>query len=297
MNKSKWIRSRTITAVQSLALVVSLAAILGIMGFLLGGRTFAVAAIGAVVLLYILNPVVSPLWIMKMYRARQLGYRDAPQLYQTLKILSERAELARMPVLYYLPNASMSAFTAGTPENAAIALSDALLRRLDGQEISAVLAHEVSHIRHNDIRIMGFANLSGHFIQWLSLFGQFLLFLNFPLLLMGRYTISWTAIMLLIFAPVISAMLQLALSRTREYSADLGAADLTGSPEFLASALAKMEAYQQNYLRRFLWPGYSKAPNSPLMKTHPPTAERIRRLLEIRDDRKYAEPKLILTFP
>jgi heat shock protein HtpX len=128
---------------------------------------------------------------------------------------------------------------------------------------------------------MGFANLSGYFIQMLAVFGQFLLILNFPLLLAGYYTISWTALFLLIFAPTISTMLQLALSRTREYNADFGAAELTGTPEYLASALAKMERYRRSYFKHLLWPGYTKAPHSPLMKTHPPTAERIRRLHEI----------------
>jgi heat shock protein HtpX len=97
-----------------------------------------------------------------------------------------------------------------------------------------VLAHEISHLRHNDMRIMGFAGLTSQLIHMLALLGQILLFLNLPLLLWGHYTISWTAILLLIFAPTISAILQLALSRTREYRADLGAARLMGDGRALA---------------------------------------------------------------
>jgi heat shock protein HtpX len=225
-----------------------------------------------------------------MFRGRRLDFRDAPRLYRALNALAVRAELPGMPELYYLPQREMNAFTVGAPENSAIAVSDGLLRRLDADEVTAVLAHEVSHIRHNDIRIMGFAALSSRFIQMLSLFGQFLLLLNLPLLVLGQYTISWTAILLLIFAPTISSMLQLALSRTREYRADLGAAELTGSPESLATALSKMDIQQKRYFR-LLWPGRARVPSSHLMRTHPPTEERIRRLLEIRDSNRYSFPQ------
>jgi Zn-dependent protease with chaperone function len=190
-----------------------------------------------------------------------------------------------VPILFYLPGQMMNAFTVGTREEAAIGVSDGLLRRLNGREISAVLAHEVSHIRHNDIRMMDFANLSNVIVQMLSVFGQFLLILNFPMLLIGQYTISWTAIGLLIFAPSISTMLQLALSRTREYNADLGAAELLGDSEALASALAKMDNYHIQLFRNILWPGYTRKAGSTLFRTHPPTKERIRRLLEIRNQR------------
>ena len=287
MNTSVWIKNRIITTMQSLILVVSLAALLSLMGWLLGGVAFATGAIGAAAVLYFLNPMVNPTFIMRMFRSRRLNFRDAPRLYRALNALARRAELPGMPVLYYLPQREMNAFTVGAPENSAIAVSDGLLRRLDADEVSAVLAHEVSHIRNNDIRIMGFAALSSRFIQMLSLFGQFLLLLNLPLFLLGQYTISWTAILLLIFAPTISALLQLALSRTREYRADLGAAELTGSPESLAAALSKMDIQRKSYFR-LLWPGRTRVPSSPLMSTHPPTEERIRRLLQIRDSSRYS---------
>jgi heat shock protein HtpX len=290
MIKSAWKKNRAITTIQSLALVVSLAVLLGLMGWLLGGQTFAAGAIGAVVVFYFLNPMVSPTIVMRMFRGRRLAFQDAPHLYRPLKTLSERAELPRMPVLYYLPHSAMNAFTVGVSGNAAIAVSGGLLRKLDADEVSAVLAHEISHIRHNDIRIMGFAALSSRFIHMLSLFGQFLLFINLPLFLMGQYTISWVAIILLILAPSISAILQLALSRTREYRADLGAAELTGSPESLATALSKMDIERTSYFR-LLWPSRARVPSSPLMRTHPPTEERIRRLLEIRDSRRYSAPQ------
>jgi len=282
MDTAKWTKSKMITSAQAALLLISMASLSGLMGWLFGERLLAFAAIGAVVIFYVLNPMVSPLLILRMHRARRLTYDQAPHLYRVLQTLSERAELPRVPILYHLPGQTMNAFTVGTREEAAIAVSDGLLRRLDGREISAVLAHEVSHVRHNDIRMMGFANLSNVIVQMLSVIGQFLLILNFPMLLIGKYTISWTAIGLLIFAPSISTMLQLALSRTREYNADLGAAALMGDSEALASALAKMETYHNRLFRNILWPRYTRKTGPALYRTHPPAKERIRRLLEIR---------------
>lgn len=285
MDTAKWTKNKIATSIQALLLVLSLAALSGLMGWLFGGQLFAFAAVGAVVIFYFSNPMVSPLLILRMHRARRLTYDQAPYLYRILQTLSERARLPRVPVLFYLPGQMMNAFTVGTRQEAAIGVSDGLLRRLNEREISAVLAHEVSHIRHNDIRMMGFANLSNVLVQMLSVIGQFLLILNFPMLLIGQYTISWTAIGLLIFAPSISTMLQLALSRTREYNADLGAAELMGDSEALASALAKMDTYHNRFLRNIIWPGYTRKAGSSLFRTHPPTKERIKRLLEIRDQR------------
>jgi heat shock protein HtpX len=174
----------------------------------------------------------------------------------------------------------MNAFTVGSPENAAIAVSQSLLDGLSYSEISAVLAHEVSHIRSNDMRIIGFADMANRLIHGLSLFGQLLLIISLPLVLFGNSGINLIAIALLIFAPVISAMLQLALSRTREYNADLGAVELMGNPESLATALAKIEHHGTTFFKRLAWP---VNPDSQILRTHPPTRERIRRLLAIGD--------------
>ena len=237
-------------------------------------------AVGAVVLLYLIHPMVSPQVILRLQKARRLHDNEAPQLFARLQALTERARLPRLPMLYYIPADTMNAFSVGNRESAAIALTDGLLRRLDFHEITGVLAHEISHLRHNDMRIMGFAGLTNQLIHMLSLFGQILLLLNLPLLLWGHYTISWAAILLLIFAPAISAIIQLALSRTREYRADLGAAKLMGDGRALASALAKMEAYQNRFLRAIFWPGYRQIPEGALLRTHPNTKKRIHRLLE-----------------
>jgi heat shock protein HtpX len=143
-----------------------------------------------------------------------------------------------------------------------------------------VLAHEVTHIQHNDLRVMSFAHLIGRMTGVLSTLGQVLLFLNLPLLLFGRSPVSWLGVVLLLFAPTLSNLLQLALSRTREFDADLGAAQLTGDPVGLAMALKKMERFEENVLRQVFVPGYRTGDRS-LLRTHPEMGERVRRLLEL----------------
>jgi len=178
------------------------------------------------------------------------------------------------------------AFTVGSGDNAAIAVSMGPMRRLSWQEQTAVLAHEISHIRHSDIRIMAFAGLAGQFTRLLSMFGQFMLLFSLPMLFVEQVVISWPAVILLIFSPTLSSLLQLALSRSREYNADLSAAELTENPEALASALAKIDKFQKSVLSRLVWPMSPRMPQSSWLKTHPPTRERIRCLLQIRDDRR-----------
>ena len=273
------------TAAQSFLLVGLLAFILGLMGWLLGGTQFALMAVGFVVLLYLINPMVPPQVILRLQKVRRLDYHEAPHLYDMMQKLSERARLPQLPILYYSPSDMMNAFTIGNRKYSAVAVTEGLLRHLDRNEIGAVLAHEISHLRHNDLRIMGFAALSHQLVQMLALMGQFLLLLNLPLYLLGHYTISWTAILLLIFAPSLSAMLQLALSRTREYRADIGAAELMGDGRALASALMKMEFFQKRYLRGLFWPAYKPIPAGTLLRTHPPTKDRVRRLLGADDHR------------
>ena len=105
------------------------------------------------------------------------------------------------------------------------------------------------------------------------------------MILKGQALISWTALLLLIFSPTISSLLQLALSRTREYNADMGAAELMGNPEPLASALAKIDRAHNRLYGRIFWPMIPRSRQASWLRTHPPTKERIRRLLAVRDSR------------
>ena len=159
--------------------------------------------------------------MLSLYKGRVLSPAEVPRLYHILDILARRAGLSRTPSVYYIPSHVMNGFATGTRSNAVIALSDGLLRRLDLRELGGMLAHEISHIRHNDLRVMGFADQISRLTSLFSSVGRILFLLNLPLLLFSDYHFAWTPILILLAAPTISALIQLALSRNREYDADL----------------------------------------------------------------------------
>ena len=278
--------TRISARIQAFSLVTALAFMLGFAGWLLGGAEMALGTIIAVVALYWLQPLMVPQLVFRIQGGRPLAPQAAPALHQMVTALAKRAGLEQAPQLYYLPGDGMNAFTTGSGRHALLGVSDALLRHLGREALAAVLAHEIAHIRNQDTRVMGFAALLSQLIQGMSLVGQFLLLLNLPLILAGHNVIGLGGILMLILAPYAGLLLQLALSRSREYLADADAAALIGSPRPLANALAQIERHN-HALRRYLWrwPGIKPA-GSALLRTHPPTPERIRRLLEIEDARR-----------
>lgn len=182
-----------------------------------------------------------------------------------------------MPALYYVPSATVNAFAVGTRHASAIAITDAMLRTFSPREIAGVFAHEVSHIRINDLWVMAFADLCGRLTRMLSTAGQILLLLNLPLLMFTSHGVSWTAILILVFMPLMSALIQLSLSRSREYNADFGAVELTGDPHGLVMALEKMERYHRRPCKRILRPR-GRLSKLSWLRTHPLTEKRIERL-------------------
>jgi heat shock protein HtpX len=218
--------------------------------------------------------------VLKLYRARPIRPGEAPQLEAIVRELARRAALPRTPDLYYIPSRIMNAFTLGTRRDAALVMTDGIIRQLSPRELTGVLAHEISHAAHNDIAILGFADLLNRITAAFSLFGQFLVLINLPLVLFGDYSFNWLPILLLVASPTIATLLQLALSRTREFEADLGAARLTGDPLGLASALARLEYSSGSWLTRVLFPGRKETQPS-LIRTHPHTEERVARLREL----------------
>lgn len=283
MNAPAWRRHRLFNALQSLLLVLAMALVLGGLGWVIAGADGIVWALIAGVTLIILNPGVSPRLVLRMYGARLLAPHEAPELHALVQELARRADLSRAPLLYYVPSRMLNAFAVGSRRRSAIAVTDAMFRGLGSRELAGVLAHEISHIRHNDMWVMGLADLFSRLTSLFSSLGQLLLLMYLPLLLVSGYSLSWSAILILVFAPALSAVMQLALSRTREYDADLGAARLTGDPRGLALALDKLERYQGRLFEQLFLPG-RRLPEPSLLRTHPPTEERIRRLLELESE-------------
>ncbi|MFI3185192.1 MAG: zinc metalloprotease HtpX [Methylococcaceae bacterium] len=265
----------------TLALFVCMVAILSLVGFILAGVDGILWAAVLGILILVISPKLSPAFIFSLYGGRLLPENIAPSLYQISHQLSTRAGLIAQPTLYYLPSSMMNAFSVGTSENPAIGLSDALLNSLTARELNAVLAHEISHIQHNDIHVMTYADVLNRITNILSLTGILLVFLNLPLYFLGLVTISWLALGVLITAPALMSFLQLSLSRIREFNADHQAVLLTGDAEGLAMALGKLEAYQTSIFDMLFGRSHGRSIPS-ILRTHPDTEERIKRLLNFK---------------
>jgi heat shock protein HtpX len=228
-----------------------------------------------------LSPRLSPRVILNLYRTRELGAMEFPQGIRILDELATRAGIDP-PSLHYVPSRTLNAFSLGSPGESAIAVTDGMIRHLTLREFAGVMAHEISHIRHNDLWVMGLADTITRLTRVMSFLGMLLLLVNVPLLLIGEAVIPWLGVAFLIVAPTIGSLMQLALSRAREYDADIDAAGLTGDPEGLASALKKLERYQGRFWEDIFAPG-RRIPDPSLLRTHPATEERVKRLLSLKN--------------
>ncbi len=284
----KWQQHAWLNRLQSLLLLLVIAGFLALLGGLLWGEDGVISLVGMGIISVMMNSFIAPKWVMNLYGAKPVHPQQMPALNEALEILTQRAGLNAQPQLYLIPSQILNAFAVGTPSNSAIAITEGLLETLTLDELVAVLAHEISHIRNNDLWIMGLADMFSRTTSLLSLLGQFLLWVNLPLLLMSAATIHWGAILLLIFAPDLSALAQLSLSRTREYHADLNAVLLMGDTDALARALMKIEERQGSWMERIFLPGY-KVPVPSVLRTHPETEERIKRIMILKNDVDHAD--------
>lgn len=265
----------------TLLLIGGMSMLLALCSELLFGEGIWFWVFCAVMLTMFTLPETSSHWLLRLYHARPLFPESAPQLTLLIAELSRRAALKHTPMLYWVPSPTVNAFTVGTSHNAAIGITDGILQLLSPRELAAILAHEISHIAHNDIKLMGLADVISRLTHVMSVLGFMLILLSLPLMVVGVASVSFAAILLLIIAPVLSAFLQMGLSRIREFDADREAARLTGDPEGLALALQKIEQQYARGWQRLLFPGY-REPEPSLLRTHPHAAERIHRLLELR---------------
>lgn len=275
--------------VQSVLLLGGMGMVLALLGWIIAGPDAVVWVMLGGALLFLLSPRISPRLVLKMFGGRRLAPGEAPALYGLIDVLARRAGLDRVPAMYYVPSRAMNAFAVGGRSDAVLAVTGGLLHGLGSRELAAVLAHEISHIQANDTEVMGLADAFSRLTGMLSLLGQVLVLVDLPLVLFTDQGIPWIAVLVLLFAPTLSALMQLALSRRRELDADLGAARLTGDPIALASALRKLERHQAGRWERIFLPG-RRMPDLSLLHTHPSTQERVRRLLMLLDREPSVSP-------
>lgn len=224
--------------------------------------------------------------VLAHYRAQEVDARTAPRLYAIVKRLADRAKLP-MPKVYVIDSPVPNAFATGrNPEHAAVAVNTALADLLDEDELAGVLAHELSHVKHRDILI---STVAASMAGAISTIAQWGMFLGGGRDENGESRNPIATILVMILAPLAAALIQMAVSRSREYMADKSGGELCGDPNALADALLKIEAFA----RRRVMPGATEAtahmfiinPFSgvnmrQLFSTHPPTEERVRLLRE-----------------
>ncbi len=274
-------RHRLGNLLQSLVLIAGMALLLAACGWIVAGWHGVAVAAGLGALSLAISGRLSSGLMLRMFRARPLARRDLPEVFDAVAILAQRAGLEPPPRLYYVASPTLNAFSVGQGAQAAVAVTSGLLQAMTLRELIAILAHEISHIRHNDIWVMGLADVITRMTRSMSFLGLFFLIVNLPFALAGVAQVPWLLVILLLFAPTLGSLLQLALSRTREFEADLGAARLTGDPIGLARALERLERRQGRFWED-IFLGSRRIPDPSLLRSHPRTEERIRRLLDLR---------------
>lgn len=251
--------------------VLIMAGILGLMalaGWLVAGEVGVLWSFLATGVGMMLHPRASAAVLRRLWRAVPLPPEVAPELWTMVAELSRRAGLERVPPLYFIPHPAILALSSGWGRQAAIAVSDGLLLGLPPREVAAVLAHEISHIRAGDLKILRLAEAAGRLTHTVAAATLILLVLVLPEAQeLGAAPSPWSFLPIMA-APLICDLLTLKLSRTREFAADAGAAELTGDPGALMAALSRLH---QGWESRRL----------SLIRTHPTTGERLARLAEL----------------
>ena len=271
-------------SVKTIGLMVGLTLLLIWIGGIFGGR-------GGMLLAFIIacGMNLGTYWfsdkiVLRMYRAEEVVPADAPELYNLVEELRQRAGMP-MPKVYIIPNDTPNAFATGrNPQHAAIAVTHGILKILSKEELSGVLSHELSHIRHRDIligtiaaTIAGAISMLANMAQWAMIFGRGdddeggNLFANLAMI---------------IIAPIAAMLIQMAISRSREYLADEGGAKISGNPRYLAGALKKLEQGVKSLpmdtnpatAHMFIVNPLRGGGISNLFSTHPPIEKRIERL-------------------
>jgi len=269
----------------SFLLLAAMLLLFMLLGRVLFGPGGGILLLFGMLLLIVFMPRASAWLTLRLYQARPIYPEQAPGLFHMVDILRSKAGLTEMPMLFLVPSSTPNAFAMLHGDRTLIAVTDGLFRLLDKRQLAGVLAHEISHIRHGDLYVMQLADLLTRLTSTLADIGWLTCLLWLPFSLLAGMNMPWLVVLLLLAAPVLSSLLQLALSRTREFDADLGAVELTGDAEGLATALLRIEQGVTPWWQWLLVPGRQRAAPS-LLRTHPLVAERVQRLREVAAGRR-----------
>jgi heat shock protein HtpX len=273
--------------IKTIALMTGLMLLLVFVGGALWGRNGMILFFGIGMIMNLVNYWFSDKIVLAMYGAKQVTDREAPVLYSVTRELASRGQMP-MPKVYIIPSGGLNAFATGrNPKHAAVAATEGLIQALNREELAGVMAHELSHVRNRDIligtiaaAIAGAISMIANIAQWGLIFGGY----------GGRRDDDRGggigAILMIILAPIAALLIQMAISRSREYQADASGARLCGNPRSLASALRKL---QMGTMRAPMDANPATAHMfivNPLrgggmmswFSTHPPMEERIQRL-------------------
>jgi heat shock protein HtpX len=257
-------------------------------GAAIGGRSGMTIALLMAGVMNFVSYWFSDKIVLAMYGAQQVTEADYPEFYGLVRQLAIQAGMP-MPKVYIIDSDTPNAFATGrNPEHAAVAATTGIMRILNREELMGVMAHELTHVRNRDILIASIAaTIAGaitylaHMAQWAAMFGG------------GRDSDEegggFGMILMAILAPIAAMLIQMAISRSREYGADKGGAEISGNPLYLANALRKLEMANQQLpmnanpatAHMFIVSPLSGGSIMSLFSTHPPMQERVRRLEEM----------------
>lgn len=271
-------RARLELALRGTFIALLLAALLALIGWLWAGPSGTLLALALAFLQATLIPVAPPRVVMRMLGALPLSYEQAPQLHALVARVAHDAGLARPPALYVRTSPNIEALSVDGARESAIALSTGALHELGTREMRAVLAHEIAHLVSGDIRIFRLAGALGGMVRALG-FAGFVFGATLFALSSGAQAVPALTMLGFAAAPLVATLLEAALWRTREYAADDGAVDITGDPEALARALQHIERFQHSPWSRFVR-GARRVVVPGILRTHPKTADRVRRLMQ-----------------
>src|SRR5688572_11308400 len=267
-------------------LMAAITALFMAIGALLGGRSGMMLALAVAVAMNFFSYWFPDKLVLRMYNAQEVDESSAPQFYRMVRELAQRAQLP-MPRVYLINEDAPNAFATGrNPQNAAVAATTGILRVLSERELRGVMAHELAHVKHRDILISTISATMAGAISMLANFAMFFGGRDDE----GRPVNPIAGILVAILAPIAAGLIQMAISRAREFEADRGGAEISGDPQALASALQKIHRYAQGIpmqaverhpetAQMMIMNPLSGGGLRGLFSTHPSTEERVERLL------------------